>query len=354
MRTNQYYITFLIIFSLISASCASLRAVYPDPVNIQSIIEPGDKVKIVTIDNQEAEFEVVEVTDEYIIGGNIKVPHKDITGMKEETASAGENITKITIITIGAAAGVIGGVAGVAATGAAAGALVGSAAGASGASAGVVGGGTAGAAAGAVAADGISLDEDATKWDSSCMTHLKYHPGDWLASNDIWYPRRRADLHYQEWYVTKKRGRDAREGIDIRLCFDGCHSRYNCNYEETLDKDFKSNMEDSRQKYLKGTKSCRKRFVDCRFECIEKGHPMGDIAQHIEGGYYSDGSYYATCDVIFENIHPTKDKYEKTKWQKDRDECMELTFERGAEWNPSPVKYYKQCLKDRGYSMRVY
>ena len=49
---------------LISFSCASHRAVYPDPVNIQSLIKPGDKVKIVTIDNEEAEFEVVEVTDE--------------------------------------------------------------------------------------------------------------------------------------------------------------------------------------------------------------------------------------------------------------------------------------------------
>jgi hypothetical protein len=101
----------------------------------------------------------------------------------------------------------------------------------------------------------------------------------------------------------------------------------------------------------------------CAKWCIEMGYP---IAEHVEGGYYSDGSYYASCENLFENIHPTGNKYEKTQWQKDRDECMELTFENVKltwwdrkhrshnRWlkratSPQAEYYYKSCLRERGY-----
>jgi len=107
--------------SLISASCASHTAVYPAPVNIQSVIKPGDTVKIVTKDNEETSFVVVEVTDEAIVGENVKVLFTDITKLEEQTVSAGENFGIITIITLGvaagAAAGAVAGAAGVAAGG---------------------------------------------------------------------------------------------------------------------------------------------------------------------------------------------------------------------------------------------
>jgi hypothetical protein len=101
-------------------------------------------------------------------------------------------------------------------------------------------------------------------------------------------------------------------------------------------------------------KDCTEHFYNCVKPCIEKGY---SIAEHLEGGYYSDGSYYATCNNIFENIHPTRDKYEKTQWQKDRDVCMELTFENvKLTWwvfkNKSMRRaknYYKSCLRERGY-----
>jgi hypothetical protein len=88
------------------------------------------------------------------------------------------------------------------------------------------------------------------------------------------------------------------------------------------------------------------------------------MAMHVEGGYYADGSYYATCMNPFENIHPTKDKYEKTQWQKDRDECMQLTYENVkqgfwsrkpnqphfyAKWLKRAKKYYQGCMRERGY-----
>ena len=73
------------------------------------------------------------------------------------------------------------------------------------------------------------------------------------------------------------------------------------------------------------------------------------------------------CNNPFENIHPTKDKYEKTKWQKDRDECMQITsenFQIDTYWDRTnrglqelitdSSTYYKECLNEKGYSIVVY
>jgi len=101
--TGKLLMVMLLIVSLLYASCASHTAVYPEPVNIQSVVKPGDKVKIVTKDNEESEFVVLEVTDDAILGENIKVLFTDITKLEEETVSGGENVGIITIMTIGAA-----------------------------------------------------------------------------------------------------------------------------------------------------------------------------------------------------------------------------------------------------------
>ncbi len=170
--------------------------------------------------------------------------------------------------------------------------------------------------------------EDATKWHKCGNPHPKYHPGDEYATK-LW------GIFTVDEYI----------GIDEGLCREECDSRFNCRYESSID--------DSRRKYFKDMKSCSNSLQDCKFECIEKGHPIGDIAEHVEGGYYSDGSYYAMCNKPFENIHPTKDKYEKTKWQKDRDECMKLTTETETQLRPSR-KYYRECLIKRGYSIKPY
>jgi len=297
--------------SVIFASCASHTAVYPDPVNIQSVIQPGDTVKIVTKDNQEIEFVVTEVTDEAIIGENIKVPLNDITEMKEEIVSAGENLLIITILTVGVASAII----------------------------------LSPAIFYAISPESVAI-----------LDTLDEVP-DWVRGCNNYYP----GLHYGDFYALETAVIFTTEyrGIDERLCFEECESRFNCKYEGYI--------EDSRQKYFKGIKSCGERLQACKYECMEKGHPIGDIAEHIEGGYYSDGSYYAICTDKYDpflNIHPTKDKYEKTKWQKDRDECIKLTFEnvKTSFWNQREtrrvlnrsIKYYRECLNERGYSIRLY
>ena len=309
--TGKIIIALFLTIFLISASCASHTAVYPEPVNIQSVIEPGDTVRIVTKDNQETEFVVTEVTDEDIIGENIRVPLNDITGMEEETVSAGKNALNIAILTLGVASAVILSAPELYSTG--------------------------------FSPDIFSTLEEVPGWVKGCIPYYPmYHPGDMYATGIV-------GIYTGFEYI----------GIDERLCIEGCDSRFNCKYE---------NIEDSSRRYFKGIKSCSESLWACKFECIEKGHPIGDIAEGIEGGYYSDGSYYSTCKSDksnpFLNLHPTNDKYEKTKWQKDRDECMKLTFEniKPNFWNPTrstpfinrSIKYYRECLNERGYSIELY
>jgi len=179
--------------SLILASCASHTAVYPDPVNIQSVIQPGDTVKIVTKDNQETEFVVTEVTDEYIIGENIKVSLKDITEIEEETVSAGINVLRITILTLGIGAAAI-------------------------------------LSEPMSFSSGISPESEAIadivgEAAESMMvsgSYSIYHPGDWYAFEH--------------------------DRIDEKLCVDECNEKVNCRYE--------SNIEHSMQPYIRGINSC--------------------------------------------------------------------------------------------------
>jgi len=90
---------YLLILAMISTSCASYVKVHPEPVNIQSVVEPGDTVKMVTKDNREIEFVVVEVSDEAIIGENETVYFRDISKLEEMSVSAGKNVLIIIGIT---------------------------------------------------------------------------------------------------------------------------------------------------------------------------------------------------------------------------------------------------------------
>jgi len=92
--------------------------------------------------------------------------------------------------------------------------------------------------------------------------------------------------------------------------------------------------------------------------------------------YYTDGSYYKTkggfeviiivpgkdnsdtsgLQKLFKNKHKLRDKYEKTEWQKARDECMEVTSQIKIKrsgtlqtQNERLFALYNDCLKERGY-----
>jgi len=59
--------------------------VCPEPINIKSIIAPGDIVRVTTKDKREVEFKVVEVTDEAIIGDTETIDFSNISKLEEMT-----------------------------------------------------------------------------------------------------------------------------------------------------------------------------------------------------------------------------------------------------------------------------
>jgi len=59
---NKFMLFTIILITFTAYSCASYVKIYPLPINIKSMIEQGDTVKIVTKDNEEIQLKVKEVT----------------------------------------------------------------------------------------------------------------------------------------------------------------------------------------------------------------------------------------------------------------------------------------------------
>ena len=104
-------------------------------------------------------------------------------------------------------------------------------------------------------------------------------------------------------------------------------------------------------------------FNPCAIDAY-KPFPTSVATCKYEGvkGRYSDGSYYhssgnsSNLSIVLKNRHKLKDKYEKTEWQRARDECMELTSKKRIKWLEGPGSYqerllglYNNCLKEKGY-----
>jgi len=86
----------------------------------------------------------------------------------------------------------------------------------------------------------------------------------------------------------------------------------------------------------------------CKYEGI-KGH-------YSDGSYCHSSGYSSNLYIVLKNRHKLKDKYEKTEWQKARDECMELTSKKRIKFLEGLGSYqerlfgfYNDCLKERGY-----
>jgi len=87
----SFIIRGLVLLFLISAtvgiSCTASYIVHPEPINIKTIIAPGDIVRVTTKDNRKVEFEVVEVTDEAIIGENESIHFTNISKLDKVPVS---------------------------------------------------------------------------------------------------------------------------------------------------------------------------------------------------------------------------------------------------------------------------
>ena len=114
---------FIILITFLAYSCApKYKYVDIDSLNIIKMqIKPGDNVKITTMDSNEHEFEVVDITNDAIVGENEKVFFTDIHKFQKMVETSGKRTGKVIagtvfIIILGAAyvaAGVAGAAAGV-------------------------------------------------------------------------------------------------------------------------------------------------------------------------------------------------------------------------------------------------
>jgi len=193
--------------------------------------------------------------------------------------------------------------------------------------------------------------------DEVYVIHPKYHPGDIYALG-------------QQIVLAFKKDSDIASiintGAEVILmpkifwneckneCEKECEPEFTCENKPPMSGEYTFCI----QKYDEVFRQCN---AECPYICMDEKYKSVSVARHISDGYYSDESYYEHSwdyNTYFKNRHPKKEEYEKTKWQKDRDECMELTYEHETkkfklEWPQTRINryhsYYKNCLKERGY-----
>ncbi len=88
---NQYTLFVLLTFFVSCSPFASYVGIKNNPSSIQTLIEPGDKVKIITKDDEEISFVVVEVTDDAILGESDRVQFTNVGKLQKETVSGTAN-----------------------------------------------------------------------------------------------------------------------------------------------------------------------------------------------------------------------------------------------------------------------
>ncbi len=84
---------------LYSGCVPTYQAIYPEPVNIKSIIKPGESVLATTKDGRVHELVVTEITDEAIVSGSNKILFTEIDKLEEMTVTSEENTNKAILST---------------------------------------------------------------------------------------------------------------------------------------------------------------------------------------------------------------------------------------------------------------
>ena len=95
--TQKLLTLMIMIVPLIFSSCTSHTAIETDDPNIQSVLLPRDKVRIVTKDNRETQFEVVKVTDEQIVGESENIKFSNIDQLEKIQISSGAKVLLYTV-----------------------------------------------------------------------------------------------------------------------------------------------------------------------------------------------------------------------------------------------------------------
>jgi len=163
-----------------------------------------------------------------------------------------------------------------------------------------------------------------------------------------WHP---GDYYYEKNYILIKPIK-----IKVQKCYNKC-----------IQKSMNQNVGmGSLRNYKKDETG---NFNECFNPCFKetmKTFPtsVATCALEKSDNYYTDGSYYnpsyvpdvPLLKVIFANKNKLRDSYEKTEWQKARDQCMEITSKKKGKFFESVdgqfhrmFGLYNECLKERGY-----
>lgn len=86
MEMLKKFIAVTLILSM--SACTSMKPI--DKTAVNTNVEAGDNVKIVTKDDRQVEFMVVEVTDTSIVGQTESVPKDEIASIKKKKIDAGK------------------------------------------------------------------------------------------------------------------------------------------------------------------------------------------------------------------------------------------------------------------------
>jgi hypothetical protein len=104
----KYCLTSAMVVLLMLTGCTSMRTIEPTPTAAQQHFKVGDIITVHTVDDTIYEFEIVEITENSIVGKRQQIPFNDIKKLQQKkigivkSIGAGVGITYV-IITAGVA-----------------------------------------------------------------------------------------------------------------------------------------------------------------------------------------------------------------------------------------------------------
>jgi hypothetical protein len=104
----KYCLTSAMVVLLMLTGCTSMRTIEPTPTAAQQHFKVGDIITVHTVDDTIYEFEIVEITENSIVGKRQQIPFNDIKKLEQKkiglvkSIGAGVGITYV-VITAGVA-----------------------------------------------------------------------------------------------------------------------------------------------------------------------------------------------------------------------------------------------------------
>lgn len=86
-NTSIFYILWIVVVTLTTSACTTMQTVAPRPEAVKDQFEIGDRIKVYTRDGTVITFDLVEITENAIIGVREQIPFSDIDKIEKSTIS---------------------------------------------------------------------------------------------------------------------------------------------------------------------------------------------------------------------------------------------------------------------------